>query len=298
MDSKFLYLVDCQDSIAFDIFIKSTFPDMRIVKTQSVSTCINAFFAKSFLQKDKACYVVYDETDLDTYFSDIAKMAIGQFQNNNILVYRLSKIDKRSKLYKQYKSLIITPTYKPNDIAKLIFSESVSAAIINTLYDKTNSSISRLYSELIKSKHLFETGNYSSIDDAITIVANELTEKSESNIFALISIIANKDLDKLKKYLQTTNTSEFDFGLFSLIYTQFRNMYIVKDAGIYANPESTGLSQFVINACKNYIRKYSVECLNNILTMLFDIDIKIKTGQLDSSCATDLMLVRLLSCEN
>ena len=95
--------------------------------------------------------------------------------------------------------------------------------------------------------------------------------------------------------MHNINTDSFDFGLLTLLYNNYHNLYVIKEAGNFATPENTGLSSFIINTAKNNVKKYSLEQLNNILVSLYDLDKQVKSGEIDSTYAYDLMLVRLLS---
>lgn len=296
MDSK-LILLKSNDWFVTETFISNKFPNIKIIKSKSVSENKNLYFAKSFLDNSKKLYIINDIKDLNDNIDIIDDIISGKYQNNNFILYVFNDIDKRSKLFKKYSSLIIEPNLIPSDLVLSQLGEQLDEDLINRLFDKCNKSISSFYFELNKIKSLSEARNIV-VEEAFNLVLNELVDSSEINTFDLINSIANKDFKNLYNYIIKYDNSTFDFGLFTLLYNQFHNMFVIKDAGSKVSTQTTGLNQFVIKNLFNSCSKYSTKSLNNILRILYKIDKNIKLGITGSEYAFDLMLVRLLNCAN
>lgn len=300
-DSPYLKIVKAEDWFVFGDYIVTNFSkDYKIVRCDSAESKKREFFTKSFLLDNrKTCYIIDNQKELDGLIDDLDKLLDGSFQNKNVLVYKIPNIDKRSKLYKRYKDLIIEPTISISDLAKDKLNLNLGSQYLSEIYKYCNEIISRCYSELSKVKILSESLNISH-NAAAELVIEDL-HKRESiggytvDIFKLIDAIVAKDFNLIKGYLHNINTDSFDFGLLTLLYNNYHNLYVIKEAGNFATPENTGLSSFIINTAKNNVKKYSLEQLNNILVSLYDLDKQVKSGEIDSTYAYDLMLVRLLS---
>ncbi len=303
-DSKYLKIVKAEDWFVFEDYIETNFSkDYNIVRCESAIAKKRDFFTKSFLSDGrKTCYIVDNQKELDILIDDLDKLLDGSFQNYNILVYKIPNIDKRSKLYKRYKDIILEPAISISDLAVKKLNLNLELKYLANIYTNCNEMISRCYMEFTKIKILSEALNIDN-NSAAELILEDLY-KSESvggytvDIFKLIEAIVSKDLNLVKEYLRNIDTDNFDFGLLTLLYNNYHNLYVVKEAGPAASAESTGLSTFIINTAKNNVKKYTLEQLNNILVDLYDLDKRIKSGDIDSKYAYDIMLVRLLNCES
>lgn len=301
-DNSYLRIIKSYDWYVFDKYINDNFSkDYKIIRCDSILSKRNEFYTRSFLDMaGKKCYVVDNSKELDTLIDKIDSMIDGSFQNRHVIVYKISDLDKRSKLYKRYKDLIVEPTISILDLANSILECDVDKNILANLYKYCNDSIARCYMELLKAKYLVDCGAYTDSNLAVRDIVDSLTSQESIggytvDTFKLVDAIISKDIAAIKDYIQNINTNEFDFGLITLLYNNYHNLAAVKEAGVKASPETTGLSPYLISIARNNCQKYSLEQLNNILIKLYNIDKYVKSGRIDSSYAYDLMLVRLLS---
>ena len=296
MESK-LILLKSKDWFVTETFISNKFPNVKRVKAKSLSENSNSYFAKSFLDSSKKLYIINNIKDLNDNIDIIEDLISGKYQNNNFILYVFDEIDKRSKLFKKYGNIIIEPEIQPKDLVKSKLGVDLYDNIVENLFNKCNNSISNFFSELCKIKCLSEYRNIT-VEEAYDIISNETINAAEINTFDLINSITNRDLASLKLNLENYDNSSFDFGLFTLLYNQYHNIFVIKDAGDKISTQTTGLNQFIINNLRNICSKYSIKSLNNILRILYKIDKNVKLGITDSEYAFDLMLVRLFNCVN
>ena len=120
--------------------------------------------------------------------------------------------------------------------------------------------------------------------------------KIETDIFKTIGAIAVKDkkqaLDLLHKHLERGDNPLY---LLSMINFQFRNLLIIKDliergCSFYAVAKETRLHPYVIKKTYFQAQKFTLQELKKIYQKIFQIDLKIKTGQINSRLALDLFI--------
>jgi len=121
----------------------------------------------------------------------------------------------------------------------------------------------------------------------------------ESDIFKTIDAIALKNkkqaLGLLHKHL---DNGEFPLYLLSMITYQFRNLLIIKDLiekriSYQAIAKKSGLHPFVVQKTYYACNQFSFEQLKKIYQKIFQIDLDIKTGKIESETALDLLLVEI-----
>lgn len=294
---KYLYILKSSDWFVVENFISTEFKDIKQVNANSLSDNKSSYFAKSFLDTSKKLYIIKNTKDLNDNIDLIEDLISGKYQNKNYILYVVDEIDKRSKLFKKYSGLIIEPSILPRDLVKLVLDTDLNEELINELFKKCNNSISSFWYELNKIKCLSEARN-EVVEIAFKLILEEVNNSEEINTFDLINSITNKDIKSLRDYLNVYDSSTFDFGLFTLLYNQYHNLFVIKDAGSKVSTQTTGLNNYVIKSLFNTSNKYSTKCLNNILRILYKIDKNIKLGITGSEYAFDLMLVRLFNCVN
>lgn len=123
--------------------------------------------------------------------------------------------------------------------------------------------------------------------------------KVEIDIFKTIEAIAIKDkkqaLGLLHKHLERGDEPLY---LLSMINFQFRNLLIIKDLieknyPYYVLTKETQLHPYVIKKAYFQSQKFTFEELKKIYQKIFQIDLKIKTGQIDARLALDLFIAEI-----
>ena len=130
------------------------------------------------------------------------------------------------------------------------------------------------------------------IDDIKLMVESEYNP----NVFHFIEALAGGDKKISVTLLQQfLNNGENENYLLSMIIYQFRTLIIIKDLlergiSISKIASEAKISPYVIEKCLPLAKKYPLEELKNFYQQLYQFDIKIKTGLLQSRVAIDLLV--------
>ena len=123
--------------------------------------------------------------------------------------------------------------------------------------------------------------------------------KIETDIFKTIDAIAQKNkkqaLELLHKHLEKGDSPLY---LLSMINYQFRNLLIVKDFLEKYKPynvilKKSGLHPFVVKKSYYQCQKFSFQELKKIYQKIFQADLDIKTGRIESEMALDLLITEI-----
>lgn len=254
---------------------------------------------KNFFMKDEAL-----AKQVHKYASDCG---IGEDKNTVVIFFESGE----PKQGKEFKKLLEKPNlsqeFKKIDIAKLpswikkefeksnVVIESQAAAL---LARSAGDDMYRLKNEIDKlASYLPAQAGKKSITekDVIDMVAADF----HSDIFSVIDAIAKKDkklsLEILNSHIEH---GESEIYLLSMIVYQFRNLLRVKsliESGkdVASIAKDTGLHPFVVKKTLSASKLFSLEELKNIYKKLFDIDLKIKIGEVDPQMALNVFVAEL-----
>ncbi|KKQ75926.1 MAG: hypothetical protein US96_C0001G0002 [Candidatus Woesebacteria bacterium GW2011_GWB1_38_5b] len=104
----------------------------------------------------------------------------------------------------------------------------------------------------------------------------------------LDSLYPGNSRNSIKLFLEVLKTEPVEF-VFSLIAGLYRDLYWAKN-----DPDSMSTSPWRIGKLKNQASRYSNTILIYIITVLADLDIKVKTSQADLSQSLDLFIIKEL----
>lgn len=130
-------------------------------------------------------------------------------------------------------------------------------------------------------------------------VAEMVTPDFHSDIFAVIDAIAKKDKKSALKILnEHIENGESEIYLLTMIVYQFRNLLRVKslvEEKLNADSiaKKTGLHPFVVKKSLFAAQLFSLDELKNIYRRLFNIDLKIKIGEIEPQTALNLFVAEL-----
>lgn len=260
------------------------------------------------LFSEKKAIIVYN-----SYIFTAKKNSIEQdssvFENylNNInpdtiliLVLYEDKLDERKKVLKNLRK---TGTVKNfdintsiNNLVKDMFSNyQISNTSINLLIDRVGKNLAILEQEVNKIKTYKNNDFYITESDIIL-----LTHKSfDIDIFALIEAIVSKDKKTaLNIYNEMLKYNEEPIKIIVMLANQFRIIYQAKEMYKKGYTESDiasnlGIHPYRIKLALNKAREYSSENLLNYLKKLSDLDIGIKTGNINKEIGLELFIINL-----
>lgn len=148
--------------------------------------------------------------------------------------------------------------------------------------------------ELIKTyKDLYKLDIESSklLNNKFNDIKDQLFYEDNNNIFDLVNALVKRDSNTLKNI----NTSNIDpFGFTALLNKNFKQVIDIQLAK-NATAESLGISGKQFWAIKNYsCGRYSRDELLYLYKFLNSIDLKIKTGNLDTSIIVDYIISKFM----
>ncbi len=302
-------IIVTDDIMLAKIIISSKFEQTHGVINLIDDATVNRqlFIGKSFLTGNvKKCYVCKNIEPLiknDSIWDDLVS---GKYLNGHALIYICDKLDSRTKFAKKFKSAIFTVKSDSLDIVS-VFPEcsELSKDRRDLLFKRCNNNVTKFMSEFQKLMlyHqyclLYNTDNtdFSTLDDDFDYMMNDnaFINLVNEDMFKLSEYIMTQQNDKVYKYIADLSKTEFDFGLLSVLYNNFRNLYIYGCANKLGYLSTTNLTPFVQNNMKRYLPYYSSKRILEILSFLQKIDYGIKSGTIDSDYAFEYMLSGVLS---
>lgn len=122
----------------------------------------------------------------------------------------------------------------------------------------------------------------------------------DNNIFATVDALgANRKKEALRLLHRHLEKGDDPFYLLSMFVYQFRNLVRVADlrererAGEYEIAKLTKLHPFVVKKSLGQLRYYNFDRLKKIYATLANLDLKVKTGQLEIKVALDKFVAEL-----
>ena len=172
------------------------------------------------------------------------------------------------------------------------YNVEINPIAIQTLIDFVGNDLWRLSNEIKKLASYKKQGKKIEIIDVELLVR----PKIEADIFKTIEAMALKNkkqaISLLHKHLERGDNSLY---LLSMISFQFRNLLIIKELiqkGLPYNllAKEARLHPYVIRKTYSQAQKFTLQELKKIYQKIFQIDLKIKTGQINSRLALDLFI--------
>lgn len=235
-----------------------------------------------------------DTSNLENYISN--------YNPNTILIFisYSDTIDSRKKLFKlindKGKVEKLNQINNINDYIKTLFKDyKINNNSIKLLVKRTGNDIDRIYQEA--NKIMIYKINDKIITDKDIIDCT--TQKIDLNIFTFIDNIINKNKkESIKTYKEMIKIGEEPIKIIVMLANQFRLMYQVKvlrKKG-YNEDDMANILQvkkYPVHLAIQKSLKYSDEILLKYLEDLADLDIKIKSGEIDKNLALELFLIRI-----
>lgn len=218
-----------------------------------------------------------------------------------IVVYEKEEPDQRLKIFKTLNKECKSQEFKKlegvflkNWIIKEFGDQKINQDAILLLMQYVGDDLWQLTGEISKLCS-FKNGSVIKKEDVALLVRPRI----ENDIFKTIDALAMQDkktaLVLLRHHLDNGDAPLY---LLSMIAFQFKNLLIVKELasqGLMYNSivKKSGLHPFVVK--KNYYQcsQFSLEKLKEIYLQIFECDLNIKTGKIESETALDVFIARL-----
>lgn len=302
------YLIDKEIK---DIMKKNNIDSINInsydLNVETIETIIDDCMTIS-LFSDKKGIIVYNSNIFTAKKNNIEQniSVLEQYLNNinpnTILIFTSyeDKIDERKKIVKSFKNTINIKKFSNdtniNNIVKDMFKDyQISNSTINLLIDRVGKNLAILSQEV--DKIITYKNEDKNISDSDIIM---LTNKNfDIDIFALIEAIITKDKSKaLNIYYEMLKYNEEPIKIIVMLANQFRIIYQAKEMYKKGYTESDiaqnlGIHPYRIKLALNKAREYSSSSLLSYLSKLSDLDIGIKTGNINKEIGLELFIINL-----
>jgi DNA polymerase-3 subunit delta len=251
----------------------SMFKEKKLIVLEGVFA--DSDFKKEFLKKGKA---FIDSEDIIIFYEE---KEISKKDSLLVFLKKHAKCQDFESLTSQQLKRWVKKELK--ELGAVINNEA-----LDTLVMFVDNNLWRMANE-IKKLASFKDGKEIDLKDVKLLVK----PKIEPAIFKTIDAIASKDkkraLRLIKEHLEKGDSP---FYLFSMINFQFRNLLIVKDL-LEKNLSPFNLSDlhpFVVQKSSFLARKFNISELKKIYQKIFEIDLGIKTGKIESGAALELLI--------
>ena len=235
-----------------------------------------------------------DTSNLENYISN--------YNPNTILIFTVfsDTVDTRRKLYK-----IIKEKGKVEEFNKITNINSYVKKLFdgyNISYNTINLFIKRVGNDLNSLSNEAEKIKIYKIDDKIITdkdIIDCTHEKIDINIFKFIDNIINKNKkESITTYKEMLKVGEEPIKIIVMLANQFRLMYqakILTSKG-YTEEDIANLlhlKKYPVHLAIQKGYRYTSDTLLKHLEELADLDIKIKSGEIDKNLALELFLLRI-----
>lgn len=288
-------LANDQSNINFDKF------DGEEIKFASFDSAIssNSFFGGSRVVLIQDLITKNKDKELKARIAERIKKNV----NADILFIEFGQPDKREKLFKTLIKTAKVEVFEPlreYEIKKWIKEKveksggQISLLGIESLALAVGSNLNQLENEINKLILYVKSQNKDQIDQ--NDVGEMVKSLSDPNIFDFIESIARRNKKQAVKLLtEFINKGEDESMLISMVIYQFRILIIVKDLLDRGKPahsiaSEAKLNPYVVQKSLPILRSYSLDDLIDHYQFLYQIDLKIKTGQIEPKVAIDFVV--------
>ncbi len=243
-------------------------------------------------------FIKYDDCKKD--FDHLLKY-IDNPQDDKLLIILAKKLNNTTKICKELKKKCKYISIEINSKAFIkneLEGYSVKQDVINELDFYCQGDITKIKNECLKLKNYKLDEKTITIDDVHELVTRKLVD-SQDLIFSLTRSICEKDKKKsLKEYKELLEYNFDVLSIIGLLGSQFRNIYqvmLLNDRNLNNKEiaDMLGEKEFRIKKTKELISYYSESEILNIMKMLSDIDLRIKTTDTDSYNEFELFILNL-----
>ena len=263
----------------------------KLEYVDSIKDVIDNVKQKSILST-KSCYVMRDDKE---YLSNEKLWdKINELNKDNILIFILSSIDKRSKFYKRFKDDIVTF----DKLNELTLTKYINNAItlenasVKKLIEVCEYDYGRILLEIDKIKNYGSDYN----NAFLTLLANgEIYQPPKDAVFDLIDAILSRNaILSYRLYKDCKDIGEANLVILSNLFNSTRATYQVQSfVGNGDICNITGLKQGQIYACQKRLYRYTNEELIYIMKLTQKVEAGIKQGTIPDEISIEYLLANI-----
>lgn len=283
------------------IYIQQIGKDMEVRRIDSIVDIIPKLKSKSFTDKKRILYTVRDDKELMSNPKLWGR--IEKLLNDNILILLITKPDKRTKFYNQYKSTFIE--FKPlneANLKKYVLQEiNLSDKNCNTLMEICENNYGRIKLEIDKIKHYRVGGDFDDSPKIFDYCFNELLEDGiiykppKDAIFDFVDAILDRRAQKaFELYENCKGVGESTLPLLTVLFNNTKAVLQVQTCTTKDIGKTTGLTGWQIMNAKKHLDAYDPEELKDLLQLITKCEQGIKTGDIEEQFVIEYILVNTL----
>jgi len=260
-----------------------------------VSDIIQSSRKKSMIAS-KSLYVLSESSEI--LKNDKALEAVQRCIGKNMLVCMFTTLDKRVKLYKQYKDIIVEFETLKSEILKKYIQKEIGLSdknctrlmeICENDYGRCLLEIDKIKRFHIVTERLYDQSFISLLQDGT------IYQPAKDVIFDFVDAVMQRDAYTAFKLMQESyDSGEATLVMISNLYSNFKATLQVKSCKSRDIAKSTGLNTWQINNAKKHIGNYSVKELINAMQIIRNAEVGIKSGLIDEEVAVPQILVNIL----
>ena len=240
--------------------------------------------------------IVLENTSKNPQFKENFKKEIKKFANSKEIILFYEGDIAEDGFFKKLKENSKWQNFKFLEEEKLKFwvkreikklGGETEEKALEKLIEFVGSDLWRMENE-IKKLINFKGKKKIELEDVEILVKPEI----ETDIFGTIDAIAKKQKSLAFKLIQNhLEKGDSPFYILSMINFQIRNIILVKDLIERKKPlVEAGLHPFLLQKIIYQARKFSFQEIKKIYQKIFEMDLKVKTGQLKPDVALDLLV--------
>lgn len=241
---------------------------------------------------------------VDNPFTELSKEdenLLGNYINSpnldTVLILRCSKLDERKKIIKLLMKKVTVKEFNNTNLiekVKNMFDDfDIKNDTINLLIERVGSDLNLLHNEIEKIKIYKDNDKNITKEDIISLTHKNI----DLDVFKLIDNIVNHDKEKsLELYNELLKNGSEPIAIIVMLANQFRIMYqakeLIKKGYTEKDIASTiNIHPYRVKLALQNSRSYNSKVLLKYLSDLAQLDIDIKSGNIDKNLGLELFIL-------
>lgn len=270
--------------------------DMEVRRIESITDILHKLRNKSFTNKHRILYTVRDDKDIMSNPKLWGKLE--KLLGKNILILLITKPDKRTKFYNQYKSSFIE--FKPLNEASLkkYVQQEIDLSDKNCekLIQVCEGNYGRILLEIDKIKHYEIRPNlYPNSIFELLLKDGTIYQPPADAIFDFVDAVLDRKVQKAYElYENCKGVGEGTLPLLSVLFNNAKAVLQVQTCTSKDTTKTTGLNGWQIMNAKKHLDAYYPEELQELLHLITACEQGIKKGTIEEQFVIDYILVNTL----
>ncbi len=236
-------------------------------------------------------------TELSKEDENLLEKYINSPNLDTILILRCSKLDERKKIIKLLMKKVTVKEFNNTNLiekVKNMFDDfDIKNDTINLLIERVGSDLNLLHNEIEKIKIYKDNDKNITKEDIISLTHKNI----DLDVFKLIDNIVNHDKEKsLELYNELLKNGSEPIAIIVMLANQFRIMYqakeLIKKGYTEKDIASTiNIHPYRVKLALQNSRSYNSKVLLKYLSDLAQLDIDIKSGNIDKNLGLELFIL-------